>query len=212
MFVQGAEKQGDSLAALVLANSVPFFGVLFLGWSAAAVILLYWSENLIIGFFTLLKMATNRHSGAGEKLLINDKPLDLRAPMAKVFIAGFFMFHYGTFTVVHFVFILAIASSLMTAGVVETLLAVAVGFAALFASHGYSFLKNYIGNKENERISLSTLMVSPYQRVIVMHVFIFVGIFAVLFGGAAAVFGLMAVKTVIDASSHLSEHNALGNA
>ena len=44
------------LLALVLANLVPVFGVLLLGWDVGAIVVLYWTENLVIGFYNLLKM------------------------------------------------------------------------------------------------------------------------------------------------------------
>jgi hypothetical protein len=31
----------------MIANLLPLFGVIFLGWDAAAIFLLYWIENLI---------------------------------------------------------------------------------------------------------------------------------------------------------------------
>jgi hypothetical protein len=40
----------------VLANSVPLVGVLFLGWDAFFIVLLYWAENLVIGSYNILKM------------------------------------------------------------------------------------------------------------------------------------------------------------
>ena len=39
-----------ALVCLVLVNCVPLFGVMLLGWKASEIILLYWIENLIIGF------------------------------------------------------------------------------------------------------------------------------------------------------------------
>lgn len=45
---------------LLAANAVPLFGVLFLGWDAFYVVLLYWAENVVMhvailagGFFVM---------------------------------------------------------------------------------------------------------------------------------------------------------------
>jgi len=43
--------------ALLAANVIPLFGVLFLDWDAFSIVLLYWSENLVIGFYNILKIA-----------------------------------------------------------------------------------------------------------------------------------------------------------
>ena len=45
-----------SILALIAANLAPLFGVLFFGWDAAAIVLLYWIENLIIGAYNVLMM------------------------------------------------------------------------------------------------------------------------------------------------------------
>lgn len=44
------------LIALVLTNLIPIIGVLFFGWDALALVVLYWAENLIVGFYTIVKL------------------------------------------------------------------------------------------------------------------------------------------------------------
>ncbi|MBW2485930.1 MAG: hypothetical protein JRE72_00795, partial [Deltaproteobacteria bacterium] len=50
------QKASLSITALTIANLIPLIGVVFLGWDAAAIVLLYWIENLIVGFFNILRM------------------------------------------------------------------------------------------------------------------------------------------------------------
>jgi len=38
-----------SIAALVAVNFIPLVGVLFLDWEIGPILLLYWSENLVVG-------------------------------------------------------------------------------------------------------------------------------------------------------------------
>jgi len=45
-----------SAIALILANFVPVFGVLYWGWSVGSIIALYWAENWVIGALNLPKM------------------------------------------------------------------------------------------------------------------------------------------------------------
>ena len=61
---------------------------------------------------------------------------------------------------------------------------VLIGAAALFLSHGASFLLNYVGNGEYQRTSPLRQVGSAYGRVIVLHVTIIVGAFVVAFLGA----------------------------
>ncbi|MDH3417747.1 MAG: DUF6498-containing protein, partial [Gammaproteobacteria bacterium] len=45
-----------SAIVLIVANLVPLFGVLFLGWRVFDVIILYWAENVVIGVINVLRM------------------------------------------------------------------------------------------------------------------------------------------------------------
>ena len=45
-----------SLASLLGANIVPLIGVLFFNWDAGVVVLLYWLENVVIGFYNILRI------------------------------------------------------------------------------------------------------------------------------------------------------------
>ncbi|MCA1804108.1 MAG: DUF6498-containing protein [Xanthomonadaceae bacterium] len=49
-----------ALALLVAVNLIPIVGVLWLDWDLASIIILYWLENLVIGFYTILKMLHRR--------------------------------------------------------------------------------------------------------------------------------------------------------
>lgn len=42
---------------LIFSNLIPLYGVFFQNWDAFWIVLLYWTENLIIGFFNVLRMA-----------------------------------------------------------------------------------------------------------------------------------------------------------
>ena len=72
-----------SALALLAANLVPLAGVLLWGWKLHEVIVLFWAESAVIGFYTLLKMAV-----VGKWLAI----------FAGVFFAG----HFGGFMAIHF--------------------------------------------------------------------------------------------------------------
>jgi hypothetical protein len=55
--------QPSKLGAVVLAlliNAVPLIGVLYFEWSAINVLVLYWFENLMIGFCTLIRLVMHR--------------------------------------------------------------------------------------------------------------------------------------------------------
>ena len=53
---KSSQQPSFSIIALMTANLVPLIGVVFLGWDAASIVLLYWIENLIVGIFNVLRM------------------------------------------------------------------------------------------------------------------------------------------------------------
>lgn len=49
-----------AVVALIVANAVPLGGVLLLGWSVWTILIVYWLENGIVGFFDVLKILRAR--------------------------------------------------------------------------------------------------------------------------------------------------------
>ncbi|MEM1113189.1 MAG: DUF6498-containing protein [Pseudomonadota bacterium] len=204
-----------SLALLVLVNLLPLAGVLWFDWDVGALMILYWSENLIIGFYTLVRI-----------LVV--------APLGGIFAGLFFTVHYGGFCAVHGMFIVSMLFDSemnplagdswpfflvfvqLLVNVVRQVLELAppewlVAFAGLALSHGASFVANFLLGGERRRLSVGTLMGSPYGRVMILHVTIIGGSFAVLALGQPLVMllVLIALKLGVDIIMHLREHRKL---
>jgi hypothetical protein len=207
-------KQHSSLF-LVGANILPLLGVLFLDWDVAALVVLYWSENLVVGIWNLARMA----AVAGLRAL----PMGL-----------FFTIHYGGFCAVHGLFIqvlllgqepvlgqdwpflfvflellVDVCAGLVASAPPAWLLA----FAGLFISHGYSFVTNFLLGGERDRVTLQQLMAAPYRRIVALHVAIIIGGFGTLSLGEPLVLllALVALKTWMDLALHRREHRRLAN-
>jgi hypothetical protein len=200
-----------SALALILGNLFPLLGVLLLGWDIAAVVVLYWSENLIIGAWNIAKMLTVGGLGG-------------------IPLALFFLIHYGGFCAVHGLFIQALlldgepALNDMTwpfffvfvellVDVCAQLLANApaswlLAFVGLVISHGYSFFVNFIGAGEYRETTTNRLMAAPYGRIVALHVAILVGGFAVMSLGEPVILliVLVALKTWLDLALHRRSH------
>ena len=193
---------------LILANTAPLVGVLLHHWTVFAVVLLYWSENVIVGAFNVLRMLIAR-------------PRQGLAWAAKAFMIPFFCVHYGMFTFVHGVFVfLLIRGQKPQSGFglsVHTVLTalreqgLAWAVVALIVSHGFSFLHNYVAGGEYLRISLQQLMSQPYGRVVVLHLAVLGGGFLILSVGSpvGALLILIALKTGLDLRAHLAERRKL---
>ena len=201
-----------SVAALVLANCVPVFGVIFLGWDIFLILAAYWTENVVIAFYNVLRMQCIDSA--------------LKLSPGKAFVILFFLVHYGGFTLIHGSCLLLIfgppappADDLATSlsaiwPEVSEMLgvrrhALAAMTLGLFASHGLSFVVNYFLRGERHRIHFNTLMFSPYRRVIVMHLTVVLGGMLVgLFPShAGPLCVLVALKTGLDVLAHYREHS-----
>jgi hypothetical protein len=201
------ERWRPTATALLAANLIPLVGVVLFGWDVFVVVFLFWLENVVVGVFNVLRMVWVEH---GAEM----------TPMAKVFVIPFFCFHYGMFTAGHGVFVFALfgagfsgtvfpAPELILQVIDEYALWLPVG--ALVLSHGFSFVRNYVGEQEYRRVTLRQLMGQPYARVVVLHLTIIGGGFLVMALGAP-VLGLLllvVLKIGVDLAAHLREHSIL---
>jgi hypothetical protein len=139
--------------------------------------------------------------------------------VAKLFFVPFFTVHYGMFCLVHGVFVLVLFGGEgqigggMDGGIEQLTGQVFQGglilsVLALAASHLFSFFKNYIAGGEYRRTVLPVLMIQPYGRIVVMHLAVLFGGFAVMFldSSVFALLILIVGKTVIDITLHLRQH------
>jgi hypothetical protein len=218
-----------AVAALLAANALPLFGVLFLGWNVWTILTIYWLENGVVGVFNVLKMARAEGTdpvGSGVVATVNGRPI---AGSGKAVLIPFFIVHYGLFWLVHGIFILTLpmfvafgGSGLFDgggffgggvpseggAGIASDPGAIALVLIGLFISHGVSYRLNYIGRGEYLRTSVVRQMAAPYGRLVVLHVTIILGGMAIAFTGApaTAVLVLVLLKTALDLGFHLAEH------
>lgn len=185
---------------LIGANLLPLVGAVFWSWDLGMVMLLYWAESAIIGFFNVCKIV-------------------VIGRWAAAFAGPFFIGHFGGFMAAHFLFLYTLF--LRGSGNEPNLdasLPVVLGLfsdiwpalLAMFVSHGYSFLHNFLGHKEYRGRTIGGQMKEPYSRILFMHlVIIFGGGLSMALGEPAPVImGVIVIKTVVDLRAHLKEHAA----
>lgn len=199
-----------AIVALVAANLIPLVGVLFFGWSLHTILILYWLENGIVGFWNVPKIALAEGPIVQPPAGGRTTPAIPGAGIARAAIIPFFIFHYGMFWTVHGIFVFVLPSfggrSASFGGIDWS--AILIGAIALFISHGASFFTNYLGRGEYRTTSPASQMGAPYARVVVLHLTILFGAFAVALIGApiAALLIMVMLKTGIDLALHLREH------
>ncbi|PLW68184.1 DUF6498-containing protein [Pseudohalioglobus lutimaris] len=185
---------------LIAANIVPLFGAVFWNWDLGLLMLLYWAESAVIGFFNICKITV-----IGRWM----------APGAAIFFLG----HFGGFMAIHFLFLHALFlqdtgnGGSMDASVKDVavlFLGLWPALLALFISHGFSFFHNFIGRREYLQRTMRQQMSEPYSRIIFMHmVIIFGGALSMMLGEAAPVImAVILLKTVVDLRAHLKQRDA----
>lgn len=193
---------------LVAYTALPLVGVLWLGWDWREIVLLYWLENISLGaamFVTLLRTArATPVATPAETADTTEQSTDptTQHPAAGLMLAFFFSVHYGMFTVVHGLFVFALVTSgfgiptepdrpLNLGGV---LLVWAIGGAVQVVAAAIGSLPDKRG---------TSLMMSAYPRIIVLHLTIILGVFAIIMlqWGPAAAIVLIAFHALITLST-----------
>ncbi len=195
---------------MVAFNIIPLAGALLFGWRVVDILLLFWLENVVIGVFNVLRMGV-RMAAFRE--------------WAGLFLIPFFVVHFGAFCAAHGAFLMGFALAMAAppdfaigaSGVVAILRelmtqpAMAWGLAGMVLSHGVSFVANFLMRGEWRAADLRALMGQPYARVMILHVVIIFGAFAVLQLGQPvwALALLVLLKVAVDVAAHLRERRSL---
>jgi hypothetical protein len=174
------------LLGIFITNLIPLIGVFYADWSALEVIIMYWLETAVIGFFALLTI-----------LISNSDHIIFR-----IGYAIFFCIHFGMFCAIQGVFIF-IGLNGEYKEHVEGLKYAALGLGANYLIH---FLNDYIfSGKYKGKDSLS--LYSVYGRVAVQQLVILTGGFFTLGinrdENTGRLILLILLKTLIDLGFYL---------
>lgn len=169
-------------AALII-DLIPIYAVLVLGWGAAPLVFLYWLENLVIGVMTVARMiASGIGKGAGGLA-------------QTAFTVPFFSVHYGLFCFGHGIGLLALQSkdfakldeSAVSAGYGGLIQSAGASgpnvftfIAIIFAFNIFLFAWDYIGKRQFLHSDPTVEMFNPYGRIVLLHVALFAGMFALI--------------------------------
>lgn len=121
------------------------------------IIWLYWTQSIIIGFFTFLEISTTSRFSSDE--------VKVKDTLSKqgCGTGGFFVIHYGFFHLVYFVFLASEPgfSNLDVNFYKIAILAVFMSQLVFFVQHKFSYREN--------PPSLGKMFIQPYIRIIPMH-------------------------------------------
>ena len=197
-----------SVIALIAANLLPLYGVMYWGWDLYVLMLLYWFETAIIGIIAMIQMT-------------------MAGPLAAIFLVPFFVLHFGGFMAGHFVFLTVLFGGTTLSHwsriphMIWDLLAqhgLWIALIALFASHAVSFVLNIVQPAWwTRRAGIEPappsskpqhVMLAAYGRIVVMHVTIIFGaVLMSIFNTKAVAFVLLiALKIAADVAAHVRKN------
>lgn len=187
----------SSIWLLVGANGLVVGLALLGGWQLIDLMLVYWTQSLIIGGFSILRiLSLQDFSTAGFK--INKQSVEA-VPATKRKVASFFAFHFGFFHVGYLIFM-----STGSFGELRVGLDLLVGALAFGVNHLFSWRYHRDLDRQGKP-NIGTLMFLPYVRIVPMHL-------TIIFGAMAPAGGILlftVLKTGADVVMHQVEHRAL---
>jgi hypothetical protein len=155
-----------SVWSLLISNLLIALFTVIEKQSVLNVLWIYWLQSVIIGVFNFFKILSLKEF-AVDGLKVNDKPVK-QTKAAKIYVATFFLLHYGFF---HFVYAIFLFSFFSMGGVLkggvdsEFILLTSLIF---FVNYLVEFIFSF--KREQATIqSLPRLMMAPYKRIIPMH-------------------------------------------
>ncbi len=218
----------SALVALVIANAFVAFQTFRHEWGYYEVMLIYWVEVVILGFYNVLRMLVVGVAGAAPLGARAARWVDLGSPLNRLALTaigvGFFVVKFGAFALTIGLFVLLLPAFLAVEGdgtgasLHRALMAAGPGFllaaGVLGLSHGVSFARNFLAGREYDRIDVVSLAFWPYVRMSLVAATLSVGLaIAGLLPGVgrhAAFAGVMVLlKLGVDLVSHVFEHRRL---
>jgi len=177
----------------VVAAVAPMLGVFLWGWSLQAVVLIYWIENVIIGFWQVVKMIL---AGVGKAKEEGTGTL----PNA-LFMMCFFIVHYGGFCFGHGQFVLMLTSGGIAAewtSLLEMPRESLLSVVSIFSLRGLGVWQDFVATGEWKRVKPGKLMVEPYRHIFVLHIAIVLGAGLVMaFEGAWPLLALIVLGKLV---------------
>lgn len=151
----------NPLITIILVNMIPVVGIFFFGWRIGHVVVLFWLESIMIGFFNLLRI-----------LLAQGR--DENKPAKKAGTALFFLVHYFGFMLAQGIFMFAAVLSkddMMTLNELN----IPLVLAGLLLFYAFNFIGDFILSGDFQRKTPDAFFFRPYGRVAIQQILILGG-------------------------------------
>ncbi|MFA5374601.1 MAG: DUF6498-containing protein [Dehalococcoidia bacterium] len=192
-----------STKVLMLANVVTILFAVVQKWDVIEVMWVYWAQSVIIGCFTYRRILDLKYFST-KGMSVNGVPLE-PTQEAKRQTAKFFLVHYGFFHLAYFLFLLVLSTPVS----VISAISITVCILTFLANHWFSYKKNRLSDM-NRTLKLGTVFMTPYVRIIPMHLTIILGGVFIIEGSTStlALLLFLILKTFADVIMHMVEHRS----
>jgi len=210
---------------LIGVNCIPLIGTLFFKWDAMLLMLLYWTENLIVGFYHAVKLACIPFVVPAEEKQGHEW-------IVMIMLILFFCILFGGFCAGHGFFLYELQHFSKETSLFNEmtwpmpLLPFQIIFkafartweytqgglllfaASLMVSHGISFYTNFLKGREYYFYSNKDLIGKPFKRVLLMQLAVIIGAMPALLlkSPVFLLLCLVVLKTGVDVWSHSRSH------
>lgn len=228
-----------SVTSLVLVNLIPLIGVLLWEWNPLNIIIIYWAETGIIGFYNVFKIkmaqklddvsknsapitiefySDSNHRKSSS--LFNDSNKKSETVIQSQYYPQFFIALLLIIMAVHgfiiyYLFNFSNFSSIFSnTHVFSSSISIKdliFPILLLFISHGISFIFNFIGQKEYLAVSPREQMNIINERFIIMQLVVFVGMLAIglISNYTLLIVVMVLIKIKLDLDAHIARHPKL---
>jgi hypothetical protein len=209
----GSKLLSPATCLLVGANLLPIVGVLRWDWDVFVLLMLYWMETAVIGFWMIVRIAIAPPGSLGL-VEVGGRP----AKHPSLLVAAFFVVHAGIFMSVHMMFLWSLFAgdwATRVDGPASFVGKIIIGtrlwlpLLALFVVRGIAFAIEVWRPTAIDRLlsqpparrsdKLGTIVGGFYTRIIVMHLTIIVsGVLAAAVGSVIPLLVMIGLKTTLD--------------
>lgn len=185
-----------STLALIAANVVPMAGLCLWGWNISDVLRLGLGEAVVIGVYTLIK------AGVADGLLFL-----LRGPLAAFAFAFILLWLFGVIEMTAHEIDRLATGSYRRPDYVAIARDLAPALAAFVASHGVSFVTDFVGRREYRHRDSERIAITFFRHLVPLFAMALTTAFIVAaFGNVGAWFIIViAIKLGLDLVAHLGE-------